>query len=49
MALDLIICRLNVKNAFGEVDEAMFEGVQIQSEIIFCIHIIRKGDLDDVA
>jgi hypothetical protein len=33
----------------GEVDEAMFEGVEMQCEIIFYIHAIRKGDLDDVA
>jgi hypothetical protein len=38
MVIKLIICLLNVlKNDFGEVDEAMFEGVERPFELIFCI------------
>jgi hypothetical protein len=38
-----------LKNDFGEVDEAIFQGVEMPCEIIFCISGIQKSDLDDVA
>jgi hypothetical protein len=37
------------KKNFGEVDEAMFQGVQMLCELIFCILDIQKSDLDEVA
>jgi hypothetical protein len=38
MVVKLILCLLNVlKNDFGEVDEAMFEGIEGPFEPIFCI------------
>jgi hypothetical protein len=40
---------MSKKNNLSEVDEAIFEGVEMQCEIIFYTHAIRKGDLDDVA
>jgi hypothetical protein len=47
--LELIMCLLDVlKNDFGEVDEAMLEGVR-PNEFIFCILSIEKSDLDEVA
>jgi hypothetical protein len=46
----LIICLLDVlKCNNGEVDEAMFEGVERQCEEIFNILSIQKSDLDEVA
>jgi hypothetical protein len=33
----------------GEFDEAMFEGVKRPYKIIFCILIIDKRDLEEVA
>jgi hypothetical protein len=48
--LELIIGLLDVlKNDFGEVDEGMFQGVERPCEIIFCILVIEKSDLDEVA
>jgi hypothetical protein len=45
-----IICILNVlKNDFGEVDEAKFQGVERPRDIIFCIFGIEKSDLNEVA
>jgi hypothetical protein len=38
-----------LKNDLGEVDEAMFEGVERRYELIFCILSIEKSDLDEVA
>jgi hypothetical protein len=38
-----------LKNDFGEVDEAMFHGVESPNELIFCILSIEKSDLDEVA
>jgi hypothetical protein len=41
-----IICLLDVlKNVFREVDEAMFQGVENQGELIFCILGIENSDL----
>jgi hypothetical protein len=49
IAWDLIIYLLNVLiNDFGEVDEAMFEGVARQWELIFCILGIDKSNFHDV-
>jgi hypothetical protein len=31
------------------VDEAMFEGIERRCELIFCILVIEKSDLDEVA
>jgi hypothetical protein len=42
---ELIICLLVVlRNDFAEVDEAMFQGVQRQCELIFCILGVEKSD-----
>jgi hypothetical protein len=38
-----------LKNDFGEIDEAMFQGVEGPYEIIFCILSIEESDLDEVA
>jgi hypothetical protein len=38
-----------LKNDFGEIDEAMFGGVERTYEFIFCILSIEKSDLDKVA
>jgi hypothetical protein len=38
-----------LKNKFGEVDEAMFQGMERPCELIFCILGIKKSDLDEVA
>jgi hypothetical protein len=38
-----------LKNVFGEVDEAMFEGVIMPCKHIFCMLHIEKSDLDEVA
>jgi hypothetical protein len=32
-----------------EIDEVMFEDVERQNELIFCMLIIEKSDLDEVA
>jgi hypothetical protein len=37
-----------LKNDFGEVDEAIFQGVQRHFEHIFCILAIDKSDLDEL-
>jgi hypothetical protein len=34
---------------FDEVDETMFQGVEKQFKLIFCIQGIEKSDLDEVA
>jgi hypothetical protein len=36
------------KNDFGEVDEAMFQGVQRPYELIFSIPSIEKSELNEV-
>jgi hypothetical protein len=47
--LEFIICLLDIlKHDLGEVDEAMFQGVQRLCEIIFCIPVIERNDLDEV-
>jgi hypothetical protein len=47
---ELIICFLDIlNNDFGEVDEAMFQGVEKQCELIFFILGIRKSELVEVA
>jgi hypothetical protein len=47
---ELTICLLDfLKNDFGEVDEAMFQGVDRQCEPIFCILDIEKSDFYEVA
>jgi hypothetical protein len=38
-----------IKNDFGEVDEAIFQGVQMPCEIIFCILGIEINEMDKVA
>jgi hypothetical protein len=38
-----------LKKDFGEVDEAMFQGVERPGEIIFTILGTEKSDLDEVA
>jgi hypothetical protein len=38
-----------LKNCFGEVDEAMFEGVKRPYEFIFCIVSNEKSDLREIA
>jgi hypothetical protein len=38
-----------LKKDFGEVDEAMFQGVKMPCEHIFCMLGIEKSDLDEVA
>jgi hypothetical protein len=38
-----------LKNDFGEVDEAMFQGVERQYILIFCILSIEKSDFGEVA
>jgi hypothetical protein len=46
--LELIICFLDVlKNDFGEVDEAMFLGVDSPCELILYFLGIEKSDLGD--
>jgi hypothetical protein len=43
LAWELIICLLDVlKNDFGEVDEAMFQGVERPYEHMFCIQGIEN-------
>jgi hypothetical protein len=37
-----------LKNDFGEVDEAMFQGVERSYELVFCILSIEKSDLSEV-
>jgi hypothetical protein len=37
-----------LKNDFGEFDEVMFLGVERPRELIFCILVIEKSDLDEV-
>jgi hypothetical protein len=37
-----------LKNDFGEVDEAMFQGVERPYELIFCILSIEKSYLGEV-
>jgi hypothetical protein len=37
------------KNDFGEVDEAMFEGVERRYKFIFCILNIEKSDFGEAA
>jgi hypothetical protein len=47
--IELLICLLDdLKNDFGEFDEAMFKGVKRLCELIFCILVIEKSDLDEV-
>jgi hypothetical protein len=49
-SLELIIFLLDViKNDFGEVNEAMFQGVERPCKIIFCFLGIKKSDLDEVS
>jgi hypothetical protein len=44
--LELIICLLDVfKNEFNE---SIFQGVERQCELIFCILVIEKSDLDEI-
>jgi hypothetical protein len=38
-----------LKNDFGDVDEAMYLGVDLQSELSLCFLGIEKNDLDEVA
>jgi hypothetical protein len=38
-----------LKNDFGEVEEAMIQGVERPYENIFCILGIEKSDMDEVA
>jgi hypothetical protein len=38
-----------IKNDFGEVDEAMFQGVEGPFALIFCILGIENNDMDEVA
>jgi hypothetical protein len=38
-----------LKNDFGEVDEAIFQGIERPNELIFSILGIEKSDLDEVA
>jgi hypothetical protein len=38
-----------LKNDFGEVDEAKFQGVERPCEFIFCIQSIEKSDSHEVA
>jgi hypothetical protein len=38
-----------LKNDFADVDEAMFQGIKRQREIIFYILSIEKSDFDEVA
>jgi hypothetical protein len=40
---------VRIKIRFGEVDEAMFEGVKMPCEPIFFLLGIQKSDLDEVA
>jgi hypothetical protein len=50
MALITHNLHLNVlKNDFGEIDESMYQGVQMPCEIIFYIMGIEKSGLDEVA
>jgi hypothetical protein len=37
-----------IKNGFREVDEAMFQGVEMPCEFILCIPGIKKSELDEV-
>jgi hypothetical protein len=37
-----------LKNDFGEVDEATFQGFERPSKVIFSILIIENSDLDKV-
>jgi hypothetical protein len=37
-----------LKNDFGEVDEAMFVGVERPNEFILCILGFEKSDLNEV-
>jgi hypothetical protein len=37
-----------LKNDFAEFDEALFQGVEMQCEIIFCILGIEESDFDEV-
>jgi hypothetical protein len=46
---ELIIClRGDLKNDFGEVEEAMFQGVEWPFEFIFFNLSIQKSNLDEV-
>jgi hypothetical protein len=38
-----------LKNDFGEVDEAMIQGVERPYELIFCILSIVKSVLNEIA
>jgi hypothetical protein len=38
-----------LKNDFGEIDEATFQGFERPSKVIFCILSIENNDLDEVA
>jgi hypothetical protein len=49
MAQRTFFCLLNVLKKTGEFDEAMFQGVQMKYELIFCILGFEKSDWDEVA
>jgi hypothetical protein len=38
-----------LKKRLGEVDEAMFHGVERPCELIFCILCMEQSELDEVA
>jgi hypothetical protein len=47
--LELIICLLDVlKNGFGEIDETMFQGVEMLCELIFYFLVIEKSNSGEV-
>jgi hypothetical protein len=49
MRTHFIPLRIQKRDFFGEVDEAMFQGVERTSEIIFCILGIEKDNLGEIA
>jgi hypothetical protein len=38
-----------LKNDFVEVDEVMFQGVEMPCELFFCILSVEKSNLDEFA
>jgi hypothetical protein len=44
----IITLQYLLKCDFGEIDEAMFQGVERQCELIFCILGIQKSVWDEV-
>jgi hypothetical protein len=38
-----------LKNDFGEVDEEIFQGVELPCEFMFCISGFLKSDFDEVS